>query len=63
MQIADYFFTETQAAKELGVNRITIWRWINSGRFNIQRIGRIVFIPKWEVEILKTKTKEHIKIS
>ena len=52
MEILDYFYTAGQAAEHLGVNRITIWRWIKSGRFNIQRVGREVLIPKWEVDIL-----------
>ena len=37
----------------LGVNRITIWRWIKNGKFDIQQVGREVLIPKWEVELLK----------
>lgn len=57
MEIGDYFYTENQAAKLLGINRITVWRWIKNGKFNTQRIGGIVLIPKWEVELLKTKQK------
>jgi excisionase family DNA binding protein len=57
MQILDHFYTESQAAKELGINRITIWRWIKSGRFNIQRIGKVVFIPKWEIDIIKSQQR------
>ncbi len=57
MQITDYFFTETQAAEFLGVNRITIWRWIKSGRLNVQRFGSVVFIPKWEVDLIKETKK------
>jgi len=57
MKILDYFCTESQTAELLGVNRITIWRWIRKGKFNIQRIGSVVFIPKWEVELLKTKRR------
>jgi excisionase family DNA binding protein len=53
MKISDFFFTETQTAKELGVNRITIWRWIKEGKFSIQKVGREVLIPKWEVELYK----------
>lgn len=61
MKILDYFYTESQAAELLGVNRITIWRWIKNGRFNIQRVGSVVFIPKWEVESLKAKmTRERV---
>ncbi|MFC1901726.1 helix-turn-helix domain-containing protein [Chloroflexota bacterium] len=55
MNILDYFYTESQVAKLLNVNRITIWRWIKDGKFNIQRVGREVLIPKWEVDILKDK--------
>lgn len=57
MKIVDYFYTERQVAKLLGVNRITIWRWIKDGKFDIQRVGGIVLIPKWEVELLKTTRK------
>lgn len=62
MQIVDFFYTKGQVAKAMGVNRITIQRWIKDGKFNIQRVGGVVLIPKWEVELLKTKTKEQIKI-
>ena len=53
MKILDYFCTESQAAELLGVSRITIYRWIKSGRFNIQRVGNVVFIPKREIELIK----------
>jgi excisionase family DNA binding protein len=60
MEIGDYFYTENQAAQLLGINRITIWRWIKNGKFNAQHIGGIVLIPKWEVELLKTKQKVRV---
>ena len=53
MNISDYFCTESQAATLLNVNRVTIWRWINSGKFNTQRVGREILIPKWEVELIR----------
>jgi len=53
VNISDYFYTVQQAAERLSVNRITIWRWLNSGRFNVQRVGRESLIPKWEVELIK----------
>lgn len=55
MQIAEFFYTESQATKVLGVSRTTIWRWIKGGRFDVQRVGGVVFIPKREVELIKTK--------
>ena len=53
MQIADFFYTESQVTKVLGVSRTTIWRWIKQGRFDVQRVGGVVFIPKDEVELVK----------
>lgn len=53
MKILDFFYTEGQVADALGVNRITVWRWIKEGKFDIQRVGREVLIPKWEVELLR----------
>ena len=55
MKISDFFYTAGQATQVLGVNRITVWRWIKGGKFNIQRVGREVLIPKWEVDIIKAK--------
>ena len=53
MNISDFFYTSGQAARLLGVTRITIWRWVKSRRFNVQYIGREALIPKWEIDILK----------
>ena len=55
MQISDFFYTESEAADALGVRRETIWRWVKAGRFNIQRIGTVVFIPKKEIELVEKK--------
>lgn len=55
MKISEFFYTESQATKVLRVNRLTIWRWIKAGRFNVQRVGTAVLIPKWEVDFLKEK--------
>ena len=57
LKMRDFFYTAGQAAKILGVNRITIWRWTKRGKLNAQYIGREVIIPKWEVEIMKEKLK------
>jgi excisionase family DNA binding protein len=60
MEILDYFYTENQAAKLLNVNRITIWRWIKDGRFNIQRVGREVLIPKWEIDLIRVEGTKQV---
>ena len=56
MRILDYFCTERQAAELLGVNRITIWRWIKAGKLNIQWVGGVVFIPKEQIDSLQLAT-------
>lgn len=53
IKISDYFYTEEQAAEYLGVNRITIWRWIKTGKLNIQKFGSVVFLSKEEVDLIK----------
>ena len=55
MKIAGFFYTEAQVARIFDVNRITVWRWIRAGKFDAQKIGREVLVPKWEVELIKTK--------
>ena len=50
--------TEGQTAEVLGVSRITVWRWIEDGKFDIQRVGREVLTRKWEVELLKGERQE-----
>lgn len=55
MEILDYFYTENQVAKLLRVNRITVWRWVKSGKFGSQHVGREVLIPKWEVDLYMSK--------
>ncbi len=59
MDICDFFYTQVEVAQILGVKPITIWRWIKEGRFDIQRIGGIVLIPKWEVELIKMKRRKN----
>jgi excisionase family DNA binding protein len=58
MKILDYFYTESQAAKQLSLNRITIWRWIKAGKLNIQRLGGVVFIPKEEIDSLMNRVNQ-----
>lgn len=59
MKIMDYFYTEQEAAGKLGVTRITIWRWIKNGKFDIQKIGGVVLIPKWEVDLIIESKKRN----
>ena len=43
-----------QAARELERPRSTIYRWVDAGKIHGIKLGGIIFIPKSEVERLKT---------
>lgn len=45
--------SSTEAAKALGVTRMTVGRWVKSGRLTSTKIGRHTFIPEAEIERLK----------
>jgi len=47
-----------KAAEELGRPRITIYRWIESGKIVGVKLGGILFIPVSEVERLKEINEE-----
>jgi len=52
MQVADYFYTEGQVAELMGVTRQTVYRWAKEGKFSSRRVGREVFVPKQEIQVL-----------
>ena len=52
MKIADQFYTMTQAAARLHVERHTIARWIKDGRLEVQKAGGVVFIEKEAVHAI-----------
>ena len=51
--VSEQFQTLSAVAGTLGVNRLTIRRWMQAGKVQYQRIGGIVLIEKAEVERLK----------
>ena len=42
--ISDHYVTKAEAAKRVGVNRLTIWRWIEAGKLPAEKVGREVLI-------------------
>jgi excisionase family DNA binding protein len=46
--LKDSYFTITQAARELGVTRQTISRWIELGKLTAEKVGRETLIAKQE---------------
>ena len=49
MAIKDSYYTVSQAAKELGVTRQSISRWLNTGVLSAEKVGREKLIPKIDV--------------
>ena len=47
-----------EAQRELGVSRMTLWRWERQGKLTTYRIGREVLIEKAEVERVKRERRE-----
>ena len=44
-----------EAARVLGRPRITVYRWVETGKMVGIKLGGILFIPKTEVERLKNE--------
>ena len=53
--VSEQFQTLSAVAEILGVNRLTIRRWMQAGKVRYQRIGGIVLIEKAEAERLKAE--------
>jgi predicted site-specific integrase-resolvase len=61
LKISDFFYTEAEVARIFNVNRVTVWRWIRAGKFDSQKIGHEVIIPKWQVELMRIES-ENVKV-
>ena len=51
--IREFVYTLEETAAALGVNRITVRRWIKAKRLPGENIGGVVLIPRWAVEMIK----------
>ena len=50
------YYSVSQAATLLGVNRVTIWRWIRTGRLPASRVGsRTTRIARVDIERALTR--------
>ncbi len=45
--------TVKQAAEQLGITRVTLYRWMDKGKITSAKFGAYRVIPKTEVERLK----------
>ncbi len=51
--LSQYYYTLSEAAHHLGISRMTLSRWLKSGKIEAYRVGSERMIPKWEIELLK----------
>ena len=59
MKITDHFYTMSETATRLQVERHTIARWIKDGRLEAQKAGGVVFIEKDAVRALEDTAAWH----
>ena len=60
--ITEKFATKSEAARLLGVNATTIWRWIRSGKLAAEKVGNVVLISREELtEITKSSAGRKAK--
>ena len=53
--IREHVYTLEETAKLMGVNRSTVYRWLEAGKLPGENIGGVVLIPRWAVEMLKAE--------
>ena len=52
MSLQEIYVTAGQAATLLQVSRLSVWRWVKSGKLAGERVGKITLISRAEVEEL-----------
>ena len=46
MALSDIYLTTGQAGKLVGVNRLTVRRWVQTGRLTGERVGRQILVQR-----------------
>jgi len=52
-KVNEDYCTLGEAAQLLSVSTVTIWRWINAGKIEAERLGREVLILRLSVEAIR----------
>ena len=58
--IRDKVYTLTEASQILGVNRITIRRWIQAGKLEAETIGGVVLIDRNAIDGLRASQESQL---
>ena len=53
VELLHHLVTLSDAAQDIGVSKVTLWRWERQGKLTTYRIEREVLIEKAEVERLR----------
>jgi excisionase family DNA binding protein len=59
IELKDYL-TQTEAGEILSVNRVTIWRWMTSGKIMYVVVGGRQLIPRSEVERIDEENRKAV---
>ena len=60
--ISGNYVTKAQAAAMLNVNRLTIWRWVKTGKLKAEKVGRELLIKRDDLsQLTKNKTGRKVK--
>lgn len=54
----DRLLTQTEAAKVIGVDRVTVWRWVKSGKLPAERIVGGAYVVRNSVAIMARRERE-----
>ena len=54
MALKDMYYTISEAARELGVSRQTIYRWIADGKVPTEKIGGVMLVEKAAISRIRT---------
>jgi excisionase family DNA binding protein len=59
--ISESLYSTSEVAKRLGINRVTMYRWVQKGVVKAYKIGKRLKIPISEVERLWSEKNQNVE--